>query len=217
MNRGHNLEIVSKMMKFVCPKCRAEFRSLTDLIWEPFVASIGKKKETDRLGGFGEELFSAVVTLRTGWTSIQAGGLDRGGIDRVFRLGNAIVETQIKTSSMAADGSWFFDASRGDGTFDVEFYSENPRAYLILIGLHRSRAEILESQDPLQVQKTILMIAGKKLVEHFEEKKNRKTYTISITYSRLVKNKYKWLEGTSDFVEIFADEYEKQTGKKTPT
>lgn len=205
------------MIKFVCPECGAEFTSLTDLIWKPFVASIGEKSETDRLGGFGEELFSALVTLKTGWTPIQAGGLDKGGIDRVFRLGNAVIETQIKTRAMATAGSWLFDVSRAGGKFDMEFYGENPRAYLVLIGLHHGRGKLMKSKDPLRVKKTILMISGEKLVEHFKEDEERKAYTISITYSKLVNGEYKWLEGTSDITKIFADEYKRQTGKETPT
>jgi len=200
-------------MKAVCPKCGTVFGSWTELILKPFVASIKEKKRPEQLGDFGEEIFSALVTLKFGWTPIQAGGLDKGGVDREFRLGNTIIETQIKTGSMAVDGSWFFDISRADGTLDVEFYAENPRAYLILIGLHCSWEKLRVSRDPLQTQKTILMIPGKKVVEHF---KNRKTYTISITYKKLEENEYKWLEGTNNLTKIFADEYRKQTGKEMP-
>ena len=205
-----------KMIRFVCPKCGATFRSPADLLWKPIVASIRRKLETVRLGDFGEELFSTLITLKLGWTPIQAAGLDKGGIDREFRLGNAIIDTQIKTRSMAPDGSWFFDLRRADGSLHVGFYDENPRAYLVLIGIHSSRAELLKSQDPLQTQKTILMISGKKVVEYFKANEI-KSYTISITYRKFRNNEYPWLKGANNLGKIFADEYRKQTGKEMPT
>lgn len=180
------------------------------------IASIRQKDLSQRKGDFGEAIFQALIELKLGWIAIESKELDISGIDRIFRLMQARIETQIKTAFMAVDKSWTFTVFKKGKKLDIDFYSQ-PNAFLVLIGLHYPIPKVPKylkrARDPLWLRKTILMISGKKVIEHFKDKK---TGNITINWKKLKNNEYKWLRGTDNPFKIFADEYERQTGFQMP-
>lgn len=167
----------------------------------------------ERLGTFGEEIFAAIIGLKLGWSPIGNKHLDDSGIDRQFRLHNASIDTQVRTSTIGSRNAWCFNVFKKGQKLNRELYSQ-ANFFLVLIGLHCPKDGWRRYSDPSIIKKTILVVKGEKVIEHL---KGKKGHSITIYVGKFERGEYKWLKGADDFEAIFKAEYKRQTGNDMPT
>lgn len=177
------------------------------------VMYVKERVPEERLGAFGEEIFAAVIGLKLGWSPLGNGHLDDSGIDRLFRLHNASIDTQVRTSTIGSKNTWCFNVFKEGKKLNRKLYSQ-PNFLLVLIGLHCRKDEWRRHSDPSIIKKTILVVNREKVIEHLEGKKG---HSITIYVDKFERGEYKWLKGADDFEAIFKAEYKRQTGNDMPT
>jgi len=173
-----------------------------------------KRRATEaRLGAFGEAIFAAVIELKLGWSPLGNGRLDDSGIDRQFRIHNASIDTQVRTSTIGSRNAWCFNVFKEGEKLNRKLYSQ-PSFFLVLIGLHCRKDEWRRYPDPSIINKTILVVNGEKVIEHLEGKQG---HSMTIYVDKFKRGEYKWLKGADDFEAIFKAEYKRQAGNDMPT
>ena len=169
--------------------------------------------EDERIGQFGEELYEAVAALRTGWKSIKNEALNKAGIDINFRLEDASIDTQIRTSTFGKtpgeEKGWAFRMYPTGGKIDAKLYGQ-PNFFLALIGLHCGHRELLDSDVPFSVPMWIRTIPGARVIER------NPPHNIKISREKFEAREYEWLEGTKGIKETFAEEFERKMGREQP-